>query len=69
MRRLVRVKVIHTGYAKVKLYATLSTLPILPNKTAKYMEQKLALVSLYCKCRRSKTANIKTLSANSKHRR
>ena len=31
-------------------------------------EQKLASVSLHCKSRRSKTANIKILSANSKHR-
>ena len=32
-------------------------------------KQKLASVSLHCKSRRSKTANIKILSANSKHRR
>jgi len=33
-----------------------------------YKKQKLASVSLYCKSRRSKTANIKILSANSTHR-
>jgi len=32
------------------------------------IKQKLALVSLYCKSRRFKTANIKILSANSTHR-
>jgi len=49
--------------------ATLSTSPISPNKTANIINQKLASVSLHCKSRRSKTANIKILSANSKHRR
>jgi len=69
MRRPVRVKSTVHRVAKVELYATLSTLPISPNKTAKNIKQKLTLVSLHCKSRRSKTANIKILSANSKHKR
>jgi len=44
-------------------------LAILPNKPATIIKQtKLASVSLHCKCRHLKTANIKILSANSKHR-
>jgi len=42
---------------------------ILPNKNRKYYKTKLESVSLSCKSHRSKTANIKFLSANSKHRR
>ena len=36
--------------------------------TTRLKKQKLASISLYCKSRRSKTANIKMLSANSTHR-
>ena len=55
--------------SRPELYATLTTLPISPNKTAKIIKTKLTSVSLHCKSRRYKTANIKILSANSKHRR
>jgi len=44
------------------------TLLILSNKTANIIKTKLESVSLSCKSHRSKTANIKFLSANSKHR-
>jgi len=41
---------------------------ILHNKTANIIKTKLESGSLSCKSHRSKTANIKFLSANSKHR-
>jgi len=37
-------------------------------KSAKIIKQKLASVSLLCKSRCFKTANIKILAANSTHR-
>ena len=43
------------------------TRSILPNKTANIIKTQLESVSLSCKSHRSKTANIKILSANSKH--
>jgi len=47
MRRLVRVKSAIHRVAKVELYATLSTLPISPNKTAKITKNKNWLQFLF----------------------
>jgi len=48
--------------------ASLPIPPILHNKTASIIKPKLESVSLSCKSHRCKTANIKMLFSNSKHR-